>query len=409
MPVDEGYVTWCERCDWNVDPREPEPEPGRIDALRRRLAHRHGTRLLAELTAAGESARPHRDRVSVLAYALAVLVQGLMLVLVAVAVLLVVVGWETVVQPAVGVILLGAAWALRPRVARLPQEGPVLRRADAPGLFALVDEVAAVVGTRGVDAVVVTAEANAGVSTYGLRGRRVLVLGMGLWEVLGPRQRVALLGHELGHYAHGDTRRTALVGGALRSLAGWMYLLAPRRPRTLLDWVVNAQLALPWATAYAALAGMEHLTLRSSQRAEYLADRSAARAGSSGAAAELLDRLLLTGAIHGELRRESVAAQLSGGRAARDAAEQGLWERLTAFVAAVPDREYERLRRAGARRGHCADSTHPPTHLRRRYVLGGAPQRGAVDLSAERSEVVAAELAPARAVLARTVIRDFAG
>lgn len=89
---------------------------------------------------------------------------------------------------ALGVLLLGIAFVLRPRFGSLPATGeePVLYRADAPHLFGLIDEVAAVVGTRGVDAVVIQADANASVSTYGIRQRRVLRLGLGLWEVLTP-------------------------------------------------------------------------------------------------------------------------------------------------------------------------------------------------------------------------------
>lgn len=56
-------------------------------------------------------------------------------------------------------------------------------------------------------AVAVNGETNASVSTYGLRRRRLLTIGLGLWEILGTGQRIALLGHELGHYANGDTAR----------------------------------------------------------------------------------------------------------------------------------------------------------------------------------------------------------
>lgn len=413
VPVDERYVDWCAACDWNVDPGAQDPEPGRIPAARRRLAHEYGEQLAAEMEqGGGRSAPVGRDAATLAAFGLSLVVHGVTMVLAVAGILLVVLGWDTGVQPVVGALLLGLAAVLRPRPARLPKDAPVLYRADAPRLFELIDEVGTAVGTAGVHAVVVVPEANAAVTTYGLRARRMMILGLGLWEILPPQERVALLGHELGHFAHGDTRRGIVTGGALHALSTWFYMLAASRPQGLMDRFVNAVTFLPRWTTYGLLILLDHLTLRASQRAEYLADVSAARAGSTEAAVGLLDRVLVSQAVGPELRRESVAAQMQGGsagREARDAAERGLWERLAARMAAVPEHEYERLRRVAARRGHSVDSTHPPTHLRRRCAAAGGPYTAQVTHDEDRAAAVAQELAPARAALARRVIRDYAG
>ncbi|MET9962916.1 M48 family metallopeptidase [Streptomyces sp. NPDC006326] len=413
MTVSERYVAWCAACDWNVDPGAPDPAPGRIAAVQQRLCQAYGQQLAAEMeNGGGESGSARRDVSSVLAFALALLVHAVTLALVVTGLLLVVLGWSTGVQPAVGAVLLLVAVVLRPRVGRLPKDAPVLHRADAPRLFGLIDEVAGVVGTAGVQAVVVAPAANAAVTTYGLRQRRVMYLGLGLWEILSPQERVALLGHELGHFAHGDVRRGFVTAGALRALDTWFHALAPVRPHRLLDRFVNATTFVPRWAVFGLLVLLDHLTLRESQRGEYLADVSAARAGSTGAAVGLMDRLLVSSSVGPELRRESVAAQMSGGRAgreARDRAEHGLWERLAAHMAAVPDHEYERLRRVAQRRGHSVDTTHPPTHLRRHCAATGGPHPAQVVYDEDLAAGVAAELAPARAALARRVIRDFAG
>ncbi|MEU1078569.1 MULTISPECIES: M48 family metalloprotease [unclassified Streptomyces] len=236
----------------------------------------------------------------------------------------------------------------------------------------------------------------------------MLHLGLGLWEVLTPRQRVALLGHELGHYANGDTRHGHVLHSALRSLALWVYFLAPTPNPGLAERFANYLMAVPRWAVYGVLVLLDHLTLRATQRAEYLADQAAARAGSTEAAVELLDRLLVTDSVRLELRRESVTAQ-SKGRAdgAREAAERGLWDRLAERIAAVPEHEYERLRRAGALRGHAVDSTHPPTHLRRRRLVEApVPHPAAVRPAVDCTAAVDAELAGARSRVARKVIRD---
>ncbi|MCY0939613.1 hypothetical protein [Streptomyces sp. H34-S4] len=58
-----------------------------------------------------------------------------------------------------------------------------------------------------------------------------------------------------------------------------------------------------------------------------------------------------------------------------------------------------------ARRGHSVDDTHPPTHLRRRCLASAGPHPARVVCDASRTQSIAAEPAPARTRLARTVIR----
>ncbi|MER5890257.1 M48 family metalloprotease [Streptomyces sp. NPDC001941] len=419
VPVDERFGTWCEACGWNVDPSEHRPPTGRIEALRHRTAQRYGEQLYAETTTAtaaggstgatGAGGRPQRGGAGALAQVLAVLVHGVTLALVVCGLLLIVLGWSTVVQPVIGGVLLATAVVLRPRFGRLPDDLPELRRTDAPRLFALIDEVAAVAGTRGVDVVVVDASANAAVFTYGIRQRRALLLGLALWEALTPQQRVALLGHELGHYANGDTRRGILLGSALRSLSLWYSFLLPVPDPDLGERLANVMMAVPRYAVYGLLLLLDQLTMRDGLRAEYLADDIAKRAASPEAAAELMDRLLIAEAYEDWLRRESVIANTRGGRTAdRKAAERDLWERLAAHMALVPEREYERRRRAGALRGHAVDSTHPPTHLRRERLLAGTGSEPGVRFAPEAADAVGAELADARAKVAHVVIRDYA-
>ncbi|MCF3181329.1 M48 family metallopeptidase [Streptomyces polychromogenes] len=406
VAADERFTSWCADCEWNVDPAPPASGPGRLAAVRRRLARRHGEELAAAMAGEGTN-RPRRDAPSLLALGLALLVHGVTMALAVAGVLLVVLGWETVVQPIGGAVLLVVAFVLRPRMHGIPQAGPVLYRADAPRLFELIDDVAAVTGTAGVHAVVIVADFNAAVTAYGWRRRRVLVLGLGLWEILTPRERLALLGHELGHFANGDVRHGFLICQAMRSLSLWVETLAPSRAHTVWDTLFNIMAYLPRCAAYGLLVLLDHLTLRAAQRAEYQADLSAARAGSTEGAVALLDRVLVADSVQTLMRRESVAAQMTGGaagRAAREAAERGLWERIAEHVSSIPAHEHERLRRVSVRRGHGVDDTHPPTHLRRECLALSEPQPALVDFGDERAAAVATELAPARTTVARQVV-----
>ncbi|MFF1392588.1 M48 family metallopeptidase [Streptomyces sp. NPDC058287] len=400
--TDRRFTTWCSACDWNVDPVEPDERPGRVERMRRGIAHRYGERLLAEMTG-GESRRPRRDVAGVLACTVALCVHGVTVALLLAGVLLVTLGWGGAL-PVLGAFLLGLAWLLRPRFGRLPDDAPVLHRADAPRLFALIDEVAACAPTSGVHAVAVTAEVNASVSTYGIGQRRLLTLGLGLWEITAPQERVALIGHELGHFAHGDTRHGVIIANALHSLNSWRYLVAPIRNPSGLEVILNALYLLPFLAVQGVMMLLDQLTLRAAQRAEYLADASSATAASTEAAVALQDRLLVYGSAETFLLRESNARQVRD-RAKRDEPEQGLWDRLAAYVESIPESEYERRRRVGALRGHSVDSTHPPTHLRRACLLAGPAEPAAVRVDAEAVAAITAELADARRVVARRVLR----
>lgn len=400
--TDQRFVPWCAACDWNVDPGEAEEPPGRLEKLRREPARRYGEKLLAEVTT-GEALRPRRDLPGVLAFVIALAVHGVTVALAVAGLLLVLLGWGSAL-PALGALFLVLAGVLRPRFGRLPDE-PVLHRADAPELFALIDEVAEVAGTTGVHAVVVTDDVNAAVTTYGVRQRRLLVLGLGLWEITTPQQRIALLGHELGHYANGDMRHGLITGNALRSLTTWWYLLDRIPHPTLGEAALNALYLLPRWAVQGVLMLLDHLTLRDTQRGEYLADSFAARAGSTEAAVALMDRLLVGGSARSALLREANSTQVGRpGDPARKDAWRGLWERLAAHMDSIPESEYERQRRFSAQRGHSVDSTHPPTHLRRARLLTAAPEAAAVVADAGRQAGLDAELAGARERLARRIL-----
>lgn len=92
--------------------------------------------------------------------------------------LLIVLGFTTVVQPLLGLVLLAFAAQLRPRFAGLTSDLPTLRRGEAPALFTLLDAIADEVGVRRVDTVRIGAGFDVRVSTFGIRRRRLLELGL---------------------------------------------------------------------------------------------------------------------------------------------------------------------------------------------------------------------------------------
>ncbi|SHM23178.1 M48 family metallopeptidase [Actinacidiphila paucisporea] len=408
-PADPRFVVWCAGCGWNADPLPPEPPQGRLQGRRRRTAARYGEQLYAELARSGPGA-PRLDASGVAAHVLAWAVH-LSTVAVAVAgVLLITTGGAFALQVLLGAVLLLVVVSLRPRLGRLPKDAVTLRRDTAPGLYALLDRIAAESGTRPVDVVVLDASVNAGVTEYGLRRRRLLVLGLPLWHMLGPQQRVALLGHEFGHYANGDQRRGLVVGTALTTLGTWHHVLRPsgQRGRPVVQIIADLIMVPPWLFVLGLLHLLDHFTLRATQRAEYRADLIGARIGSGAAAAECTDELLLAESVDRELRRQAVLARTRTRASDREDAAAGLWGRLADHARDIPARERERLRRVAELRGHSTDSTHPPTHLRRALLLDTARDLpAAVTLDAAGAAAIDAEIAPAARQAARWTLRDL--
>lgn len=382
MPVDEGYPVWCTECEFNVAPELFVYGLGGTAARRRELAGRHGTATFEELAREGTRGRGARlTPTHVLSYAMALLVHGLSFALLGTGVWLLTRGLGGL---AAGLPLVLLFLVLRPRFQRLDPAVAPLTREEAPRLFRLVDSVAREVGTRGVDAIVVDPYVNAAVTTYGLR-QRVLHLGLGLWSVLTPQEKVALLGHELGHFTNGDTRHGGVVGSALHTLRLWTLVLAPER-----RWLRRV-LYVPHAVAQSALTLLEKVTLRGYPRREYLADDLAAEVASTEGARRLMETLLQAERIDGELRRP-----------VREEPE-ALWRRLADHVTSVPPRERERLRRISALEWHQQDDSHPPTHLRIELLDRRGPSEARIVLDPRTERAVERELRPVAAGLARSV------
>lgn len=379
---------WCPSCEWNLDHFEPArrgPELGWGWADR--AAYRVAWRLTAgQFTrlAAGSLERRGVGAARVVTLAVAVLL------LLFVAALAVAGGWlvwhdfpSFGIVP--GVLSLGFAVALRPRFGRVDDEAHFLDRAAAPELWSLVDRVAAHAGAPVPQLVGFDYSLGAYTSTVGLRRRRVLCVGAPLWLALDPQERVALLGHELGHFVNGDHRRGPLAHVALTTLGRLASLTRPDGEaghNGLLDMIFAA---VQWVLAHLIM-GVHLLVVwigqRDAQRSEYLADEISARVAGSAASVRLLDALLIQDALDTVIRREA-RAQRSG----------TAWQEAAAVARANQAAAVPVLRQLSRRDETSLFASHPPTGLRAR-MLESRPQHGAgVVLTEQQAERIDHEIA----------------
>jgi len=301
-----------------------------------------------------------------------------------------------------GAALIGVAFVLRPRLGRLAdltRQGILVDPGQAPRLSALVERVATAVGAPLPQVLMVGYDLNAFTTAVGVRRTRVLCVGLPLWATLEPQERVALLGHELGHFVNGDIRRGPLTQVAEMTLGhvadlfaihgtaggGFIEYLAAIITRALGRLVSAAaralQLLLVWTSQ------------RDSQRAEYLADEMAARAGGTEAAVSLANHLVMAASIDTVVRREARAG--NGMPAWRDAARVA----RANLAANLPT-----LRRLTRHTEVSLYASHPPAGLRAEMLERRPRQAAAVTLTESEAAHIHDELA----VHQKRVLRELA-
>lgn len=292
------------------------------------------------------------------------------------------------VVPAVQV----AIAALRRRTPAYP--GVEVSREAQPELWRFIETLAGACEVPAPTRIVVTAQANAAAQSsaalFGtLRRERTVYLGLPLLAVLDKAQAAAVVCHELGHHAGGDSRLTALT---YRS--GDILLAATIRRGKLRMLSLTQGLFQAFAGVYFSMT----FALRRHQ--ELAADRLAARVAGSEATAAALEALPLIAATY-PLFAQSTRAGTSAGEALDPAADLvGYREFFESATLVTPD---------GPTRRHVFDS-HPPMAERVAAVRKidsppavriQIPSGQAIGLLQKRAEVAAAAAKATRAARSR--------
>jgi Zn-dependent protease with chaperone function len=392
--VDRRYVTWCDKCDWNID---PNPVEDYTSARRLAREHKLAEALCRELES-GSIHRPGWDAARVAASLLSALLLLLPLLALAAGIALLVFYRPLWLSGLLALVAFSVAFLFRPRTHKVPRDAQQVTRDQAPVLYGVLDRIAAAVGTPRVTAVVVDTEPNVWFAAVGWRFKPVVGIGLPLWTALSPQERVAVLAHELGHGRNGDARHGWLTGWAesilheLRLTFSDQTLDESRRdeiPHAATDYhyvdlltrILNVTVGSV-VRAYGWL--LDRASFRASQRAEYLADRKAGEVAGSEATAHALERLLLSGTAYRTMER-----------ALRFGSEVEPLEAVRRAVQEVPARELERHIRASRIRETRTDATHPPTYLRTRLIRTRPAMTAQVVLGLDENRAVDRELAPA--------------
>jgi Zn-dependent protease with chaperone function len=242
-----------------------------------------------------EYAKRHPGRYHARVVALAMLgygvLLGTLLLLTAVAVVVIVASfragvgqaWKLAVPLLVLIgVLLEAMW-----IQINPPRGLVLKRTEAPALWAEIERIRKELGAPAPHQVLISDEMNASVQQVprlGLLGfyRTYLTIGLPLAASLTPDEFRALLAHEYGHVAGKHGRLGVWIYRVQQTWTEVLSELNDQRHPALIVFRAFVRWYAPYYEAYTAVLRRAH---------EFDADRDAARVAGSGAAASLLCRL----------------------------------------------------------------------------------------------------------------------
>ncbi|MFC4426262.1 M48 family metalloprotease [Deinococcus navajonensis] len=368
---------------------------GRFAGLQQRVAQREAGRLRDAFISSPAPGRDGRILLArlvallVLVGAAAVTLLGGWLLLLALGLAGPISSFTRVLAGVAALTILGFVWLARPRFSMV--DGQVVTEAQAPTLHALVAEVASLMGVRQPAQLRVSHHLNAFMGHSGFPPRPALGLGLPLWFVLAPQERLSVLAHELAHQKNGDPARSHLIALALNFLGMAVHTLWP-------DWVMEARAAqqglvallinlilkglalLPLGlyTLLQSLIGAEH------QRAEFRADLLGAQVAGQEATLSALDAIHILS--EGHLLETALQRQRSNPRHAHAFAElRQLWAEFSPA-------QRERVRAASPEDARL-DASHPPT-AHRLAVLQAHAAPARLHLLADQAARIDAELAP---------------
>jgi Zn-dependent protease with chaperone function len=402
IAIDKRHVVWCDKCDWNLDAGS-QPENDSRKERRAARAKAKGERLFLDLRQS-DQLRPGNSSARNASFVLALAIHLTTAAVFALGLYFVVASFLSLPMFVFGIPLLLVGLVLRPQLGRLERDTLTLGPGDAPALHAVLNRIGADLGAKPVDVIAIEPDFNAAHGQVGIRRRRVLWIGLSLWNILDDQQRVGLLAHELAHQVNGDLTYGLVVGTALRTLGSWMAILRARTRRAgRVSSIFESVERLGELLASLAMRGLSFvvgavfrlelsLLFHSQQRAEYYADWLAAGVASRDAMVGCLDHL--------HLERLCILAI----RFAAQREQPDVWAAERRFLGDLSAKEWERRRRLDARHGTSIDSTHPPTNLRIELLRQKPAQAAHITMSSTESAAISAELAQCFSRLNTTLV-----
>lgn len=351
IPAYPRYTPWCELCNWNL---QPDSATSTDHQWQQHLANWLANRQLAQM----RRQKPHKgitgsQIIALLSMVVVYLLHGLLLIL----------AGNLILQGGIGRILIAIPLlyqtlrAIFIRYDELPRDMTVIDERHFPELFKHVREVAYRL-TIPMPKIALSTQFTATFARIGPNRQPYLCIGIPFAGVLTHGELTALIGHELSHAYDGALTRSLHIQNARTALASWEALLSLRRWQWHTNPIITfggRLLAIPtfpfWLMVSAFLNLLELLIYHDSQRSEYVAD---------------LQSFAVAGNRHAPtLLRKSYFRHLGAlQQAYQHARQHQKYQAIQQTLAAIPEREKERVWRIAQMQQPKLRSTHPTVSQR---------------------------------------------
>lgn len=397
IPVNPHYIAWCDRCNWNVEPEQAQRPRTVFDSLYESLGKRFGQSLFDEISKSVQL-KPQWTVSKALGFLLAGAVHGLALAFSVFGALILLTNSLNCLTLIFVALFWGLAWSAFPRFPKRPID--ICSRDKFKTLYDLTDRIAVALNTPEIEGIVIDGKFNAGLGQFGWRQKKILYLGLPLFSILSPQERVAVIAHELAHSVNGDPARKSFVGLAINSLARWHHLSRPDSRMThrygIIGTIANFFLFILSRILYLGIYALLHLLWRDTQRAEYLADALSAEVSGTADTTRFLNKLRL---------HDTYA--LIAKRMALSSSNLDFFVEFKRQIDQVPDRELERIKRLEQIKSFRFNASHPPTVYRLAILQVNKINQSKVVANSIESEKIERELMPLHEKIQRQITDEY--
>jgi heat shock protein HtpX len=398
MGWDEEYIVWCEACEYNINPSHKQEYVKKLDLIYEKLGRRFGESMLQQVSER-QSLRPGFSFSRLAAYVLAAAVHLVSLFFLVSSIYFIAQWQESIWFAVLGLFLLALSWVTRPRFGKLDKSEQIVPREELPELYHVVDKLCETAGVRPIDGIIIDQEFNASVRTVGVRGKRILTIGLPLFTILPKDERMALLGHEIGHFANNDVARSIFVGGAIGTLATWYDLLDVQHVDEIegifgiISGFFMKGLAL---IPYVLFMLIIHLLWHDGQRAEYFADLIGAELSGTKSSISLMEKIQFDQIFYHVVRKAAVTNSSSS-----------LLDHFRKKVEELPSKEFRRLKRVSELELSKLNYTHPPNAYRIQFLNSQNFYSSRISLTVEQNKKIDRELAKHEGRVQDTLVGEY--
>jgi heat shock protein HtpX len=363
-----------------------------------KLGRRFGESMLQQVSER-QSLRPGFSFSRLAAYVLAAAVHLVSLFFLVSSIYFIAQWQESIWFAVLGLFLLALSWVTRPRFGKLDKSEQIVPREELSELYHVVDKLCETAGVRPIDGIIIDQEFNASVRTVGVRGKRILTIGLPLFTILPKDERMALLGHEIGHFANNDVARSIFVGGAIGTLATWYDLLDVQHVDEIegifgiISGFFMKGLAL---IPYVLFMLIIHLSWHDSQRAEYFADLVGAELSGTKSSISLMEKIQFDQIFYHVVRKAAVTNSSSS-----------LLDHFRKKVEELPSKEFRRLKRVSELELSKLNYTHPPNAYRIQFLNSQNFYSSRISLTVEQNKKIDKELAKHEERVQDTLVGEY--